>query len=122
MAPEHLFVYGTLRAGAGTPQAARLAREAVWLGRARAAGRLLRVGAYPGLVAGQGRVIGDVYRLDGPAATLPWLDRYEGPEFRREGRPVQLAAGGELDARVYRYIGPVEGLAALPGNDFLELA
>lgn len=32
MAPEHLFVYGILPAGAGTPQAARLARKAVWLG------------------------------------------------------------------------------------------
>lgn len=27
MEPEYLFVYGTLRAGAGTPQAARLARD-----------------------------------------------------------------------------------------------
>lgn len=120
MALEHLFVYGTLRPDAGTPQAARLAREAVWLGRAHAAGQLLRIGSYPGLVAGRGRVIGDVYRLHRPEATLPWLDRYEGPEFRRETRPVRLTAGGGLDAWVYSYTGPVDGLFAVPGNDFLE--
>lgn len=119
MTLDHLFVYGTLRVGAGTPQAARLFGEAAWLGRGHAAGRLLLVGAYPGLVAGHGRVIGDVFRIEGPAATLPWLDRYEGREFHRESRQVQLTAGGELEAWVYRYTGPVDGLPAVPGNDFL---
>lgn len=116
---EYLFVYGTLRVGAGTPQAAWLAREAAWLGHARATGRLLRVGYYPGLVAGDSRIIGDVFRLDRPGTTLQWLDRYEGPGFRREVRAVRLAGGGELDAWVYRYAGPVEGLPAVSGNDFL---
>lgn len=120
MKPEYLFVYGTLRAGAGTPQAARLAREAAWVGRAHAAGRLLRVGTYPGLVAGRGRVTGDVYRLDEPAPTLQWLDRYEGSQFRRGLQPILLAAGDGLDAWVYRYIGPVAGLPAVSGNNFLE--
>lgn len=119
MDPEYLFVYGTLRAGAGTPQAARLAREAISLGRAHAAGRLLLIGSYPGLVAGTGRVTGEVYQLDAPAPVLLWLDRYEGPRFRREVHPVQLAAGGELEAWVYRYAGPAAGLPAVPGNDFL---
>ncbi len=120
MKPEYLFVYGTLRADSGTPQAARLAREAAWLGRAHTLGRLLQVQYYPGLVPGPGRTIGDAYRLDAPAPTLQWLDRYEGREFRREIRPVRLASGDGLDAWVYRYAGPVEGLAPVPGNDFLQ--
>lgn len=120
MEHEYLFVYGTLRAGAGTPQAARLAREGVTRGRAHAAGRLLLVGSYPGLVAGTGRVTGEVYRLDAPAPVLQWLDRYEGPRFQREVQPVELAAGDELNAWVYRYAGPAAGLPAVPGNDFLQ--
>lgn len=119
MAHEYLFVYGTLRAGSGTPQAMRLAREADSLGRAHAAGHLLLVGSYPGLVAGTGRVTGEAYRLEAPARILLWLDRYEGPRFQREVQPVQLAAGGELEAWVYRYAGPAAGLPAVPGNDFL---
>lgn len=120
MKPEYLFVYGTLRPDSGTPQAARLAREAARLGRARTMGRLLQVQDYPGLVPGPSRTIGDAYRLDTPAPTLRWLDRYEGREFRREVRAVRLAAGDELDAWVYRYTGPVAGLPPVPGNDFLQ--
>lgn len=117
--PELLFVYGTLRSGHGGPQAARLASEASLLGPGEAGGRLLRVGSYPGLVPGEGRVRGEIYRLYDPAGTLRWLDRYEGPAFIRELKPVR-AGNRERQAWVYRYAGPASGLPEIAGGDFLH--
>ena len=51
-----------------------LARGATFLGEASVAGRLLDLGRYPALVAGAGRVKGELYRLDDPEL-LPVLDR-----------------------------------------------
>lgn len=119
MDSRHLFVYGTLRPGATAPQAARLAGEARCLGIGESPGRLLRIARYPGLVAGGGRVRGEVYELLSPRRTLEWLDRYEGPDFRREVVTVRLEEVGELQAWAYLYRGPRRGCPEIPGGDFL---
>lgn len=94
-----LFVYGTLRRGSDHANAARLARESVWLGQASVAGRLIALGWYPALIpGGAGGVTGDVVRLIDPASSWPWLDIFEGcgpddaepHEYRRE----RLAVSG----------------------------
>lgn len=109
-----LFVYGTLMSHTGTAKAQQLMAEADSLGPATIAGTLYRIDWYPGLVEGEGRVHGEVFRLRSAAASLVWLDAYEGivpgderenrNEYVRVRRPVTLADGRTLEAWVYLYV------------------
>jgi gamma-glutamylcyclotransferase (GGCT)/AIG2-like uncharacterized protein YtfP len=122
----HLFVYGTLLSSAGHPMGARLRREARLVGQASLPGRLVDLGRYPGLIeAGdmKSRVHGEVYVLNSPAASLPWLDAYEGIRgdsqdgaYERVERMVALASGRSLAAWVYLYRGSTRGRALVPGG------
>ena len=119
----HLFVYGTLLSGARHPMGARLAREARLLGDATIRGHLYDLGRYPGLVEAEdatGLVHGEVYTLNSPAASLTWLDAYEGistdiarNDYERCERTVRLASGGDVTAWVYLYRAPVRDLSAI---------
>ena len=111
----HIFVYGTLLSGAGHPKGAQLGREARLIGEATILGcRLYSLGRYPGLVEATGegaQVHGEVYALNSPAASLEWLDAYEGivpgnhdqNQYERVERTVRLAEGREMEAWVYLY-------------------
>ncbi len=119
----HLFVYGTLLSGARHPMGARLAREARLLGDATIRGRLYDLGHYPGLVEAEDAaslVHGEVYTLNSPAASLLWLDAYEGiskdaarNDYERRERTARMALGGDLTAWVYLYRAPVGGLSLI---------
>jgi gamma-glutamylcyclotransferase (GGCT)/AIG2-like uncharacterized protein YtfP len=95
--PARAFVYGTLQPGASAwwrlAGAARGTWPAVTAGRVHDTGR-----GYPALVrdatAVAHRVLahGHVVELDEPVTTLPELDRYEGPDYRRERIVVYRAA------------------------------
>jgi len=109
-----LFVYGSLLSRVQHPMGTRLRREARVLGAATIQGRLYSLGRYPGLVEaveGLYPVHGEVYDLKIPAASLQWLDAYEGivpgkPDrspYERLERPVRLASGAMLVAWVYLY-------------------
>lgn len=125
-----LFVYGTLRLGCGGAEARKLNVEAEWLGQARLRGRLYRVDWYPALVMAHGEagyVIGDMFRMADPAATLAWLDSYEecGPDFPepQEYRRViaeteRLDGSGTLHAWVYVYACAVENLPWIECGDW----
>jgi gamma-glutamylcyclotransferase (GGCT)/AIG2-like uncharacterized protein YtfP len=115
---SHLFVYGTLMSSAsgpmGTEPRARLHRESRSLGTATMPGRLVDLGAYPGLIAPAAAaelVHGEALALGDAAATWPWLDAYEGMapdgEYSRELRPARLDSGATLDCHVYVFIGAV---------------
>jgi len=99
---------------------AALARGATFLGRGSVAGRLLNLGRYPGLVAGAGRVKGELYRLDDPEL-LPVLDREEGYNFVRSIRTVTLAGGRRARAWVYCYRGPRERAVPVPHGDYRRI-
>ncbi len=74
-AADGLFVYGTLRSAAGEARRLPGARRP-----ARARGRLLDLGDYPGLVTGKGWVAGEVLRLrsrDHARQVFAELDPYE---------------------------------------------
>lgn len=124
---ELLFVYGTLRHGFAGPMAARLAREARWVGPAWANGRLHRVADYPGFVPGtDGMVRGDLFALGRPRETLDWIDRYEecAPDFPQphEYRRLRVAVRHEAvwyEAWTYCYARDVTGLPVIAGGDFL---
>lgn len=81
--PDRVFVYGTLQPGASAwwrlAPAARGSTPAVGTGQVYDTGF-----GYPALVAGPGTVHGHVVTLADPARTLPALDAYEGPDYRRE--------------------------------------
>lgn len=138
---SHLFVYGTLKSTTrghyGREAQGRLLREAEIVGCATVAGRLLDLGAYPGLVepAGIGdRVSGEVVRLRDPAPTFAWLDRYEGireagaaaaraggrhdAEYVRLVRPAMLDSGAVLDVWLYLFAGDPRRFAAIPSGDW----
>lgn len=126
--PDLLFVYGTLRPGAGHPMGDWLAARADWLGPARCAGaRLCRVSWYPALLPGApaDTVAGDLYRLCEPAACWPGLDDFEGvvgredDEYERLRLPVRLGDGAIVSAWVYRYRVDSAGLTLIPGGDWL---
>lgn len=126
-APDLLFVYGTLRHGSDHANAARLARESEWLGRATLTGTLYRVSWYPALVLeGSDTVTGDLLRLHSPAASLPWLDAFEGcaaddpvpHDYRREVARLTTAKGA-ASALVYVWNLPVAGLQRITSGDWL---
>lgn len=82
----YLFVYGTLQHGYPHRMARYLAREATWMGRAEAPGRLFALRRYPALrppLSIDEHVPGDLYRLRTPRATLAVLDAYEDRQYRR---------------------------------------
>jgi len=131
----NLFVYGTLMSNAtsvlGRDMRLRLRREARLLGAATMPGRLYDLGNYPGLVASTEPadiVHGEVLALVDPAATLPWLDDYEGVsrgadapgEYHRVVAEARLAAGGEVTAWVYLFQRAVVGLPRIRSGRWLS--
>jgi len=117
--PDHLFVYGTLRAEGGHPMARRLRAAARHIGKGSARGLLYDFGDYPGAVFGSKekyRVIGDVFVLRAGPRLLADRDKYEGvsraddeeaawPEaegmFHRIAVEVSLDQGGTVEAWTY---------------------
>jgi gamma-glutamylcyclotransferase (GGCT)/AIG2-like uncharacterized protein YtfP len=131
--PRGLFVYGTLRRGAGRPMHALLATHAEYRGLGWVAGRLYDTGRYPAAVpaARPGeRIRGEMYRLREASADslLARLDAYEGcdPEdpgtslFRREAVQVTLDAGGRAEAWIYLFNRPVARLRHIESGDYAD--
>jgi gamma-glutamylcyclotransferase (GGCT)/AIG2-like uncharacterized protein YtfP len=131
---QHVFVYGTLRAGESNDITRAAARHGIappqWLGIAYVRGRLFDFGAYPGLVIDpQGEPIrGDVYRIED--ALVPVLDKIEevcpGVEtlFRSHRLHVIVdveGAGQTVDCLMYPVAATsVEGLPRIEGGDWVE--
>ncbi len=118
---EYLFVYGTLLGEAPDPTVNRVVRQFCEdAGAATVAGRLYRLGWYPGLVPGMGdgsgRISGRLLRVRAPKLCWPVLDAYEGcdpeapgrSEFVRRKLKVSPASGNaDIDAWTYVYTGPL---------------
>ena len=113
-----LFAYGTLMRG--YPLHAVIARRATFVGVGSVPGHLFDLGRYPGLVAGRGRVRGEVYRLRDPEL-LAAVDREEGYNFVRRRTVATLADGRRVRAWVYRYRGPRERAVPIPEGDYRRL-
>lgn len=110
-----LFAYGTLMRGYALNRL--LVGRATFLGEARAGGRLLDLGRYPGVVPGAGTVHGEVYRLADPEL-LRTIDREEGYNFERRRTTVMLAEGRRARAWIYRYRGSWERAIPIPDGDY----
>jgi gamma-glutamylcyclotransferase (GGCT)/AIG2-like uncharacterized protein YtfP len=116
--PDHLFVYGTLRAESAHPMAHRLRVGARHIGRGSAPGLLYDFGSWPGAYFGleeKYRVIGSVFVLGPNPRLLADLDKYEGVAptdearefheaeglFHRIAIEVHLERGGAVEAWAY---------------------
>lgn len=117
--PNHLFVYGTLRAESAHPMAHRLRVGAKHIGKGSAPGLLYDFGSWPGAffaLEERYRVIGSVFALRPNSRLLVDLDKYEGvipangeerefPEaeglFHRIAIEVALDKGGGVEAWTY---------------------
>ncbi|MBW7882010.1 MAG: gamma-glutamylcyclotransferase [Caldilineaceae bacterium] len=103
-----LFVYGTLLSTqkAYPLLAPAVARSAIaWIDGAT----LHDLGPYPMLVAGSGRVFGEAHWLNPTryTATLHQLDAYEGKDYERVLRPVQVD-GLDRPVQAWVYVGNLE--------------
>ena len=74
--------YGTLMRGFGAQRALGLEAALRFEGACRIPGVLWDLGPYPGLTAGDGEVIGELFSLDSES-TLAALDEFEGDEYER---------------------------------------
>jgi gamma-glutamylcyclotransferase (GGCT)/AIG2-like uncharacterized protein YtfP len=69
-------------------------------------------------------VHGEAYALDAPAASLEWLDAYEGivpgdgarNAYARVERRARLISGEEVPVWVYVYLKPVAASRLIPGG------
>ena len=130
-----LFVYGSLRSESAHPLARKLTAQAKRIDSAKVHGRLLDLGAYPGLWTDpecEDWVFGELLELPGgpqdPKARALWaeLDAYEElappppalPEYARERLLVTIASGLE-EVWTYRYIGATEGHPVVTSGNWL---
>jgi gamma-glutamylcyclotransferase (GGCT)/AIG2-like uncharacterized protein YtfP len=119
----HLFVYGTLRRDAETEMSLFLGRNARFVDRARATGRLYHLGSFPGMILSddpRDSVIGEVHELHHPAITWPILDEYEGEDFARQMCRAQLDDGRTIDVWTYTYARDTSGKPRIESGDYLE--
>ncbi|MDH5561256.1 MAG: gamma-glutamylcyclotransferase [Deltaproteobacteria bacterium] len=105
---EYLFVYGSLCRGLSRNG---LLSTAEYLGLALCEGELIDLGHYPGLIQGQGKVLGEIYRVDIPS-TFDLLDQVEGyypadPQkslyIRKQISAQSLSTGEKLKVWTYFY-------------------
>ena len=118
-------VYGTLRLPA-VRRRLGLAAVLVPRGPCRLPGRLVDLGAYPGLVPGAGTVVGELLEVT-TAEALATLDAYEGWDpaapheslFRRE--QIELVDPAGRRAWAYLYNRDPATARPIDGGDWLEV-
>jgi len=118
---DTLFAYGTLRGEFDNPYTRLLREKGQSLGRATVRGSLFFVGGhdrYPGYrTEPDGIVVGELWRLHDPEATLAALDDYEGPEYSRVA--VSLADDPKNKVWIYLYIFDLPADRRIVTGDFL---
>lgn len=118
---RHVFLYGSLTRGNAAHAEFGLDRALEFVGEARIAGRIHQVAAdYPGLKFGGGEAHGELY-LVRDEAVFGRLDGYEeyfpGDMRRSEyARRLVHVPGHGVDAWVYEYLPPVDGLPEVKGR------
>jgi gamma-glutamylcyclotransferase (GGCT)/AIG2-like uncharacterized protein YtfP len=118
---NRLFIYGTLMPGLRLEAEMHGAR---FMGPAQVQGRLVDVGRYPGLLAGEGLVTGEVYDVDD--AHLAQLDVVEGmvrsdrdaSQYWREEVTVLSGPLQGQQVQTYVYNRPTDGCTPIPHGDY----
>lgn len=117
-----IAVYGLLRAGESGFERFGLAAAFRDVGPCLIAGRLYDFGRYPGLVAGEGVVRGEIFEVR-DASVMPALDAYEDywpddPERSRYERVQVPLLDPRREAWVYRWIGSLDGARPIDSGDW----
>jgi gamma-glutamylcyclotransferase (GGCT)/AIG2-like uncharacterized protein YtfP len=121
---QHLAVYGSLRAGHELPDTPAALRPLLLdAGPCVIAGALFDLGSYPGLVAGEGRVAGELFELVDAARALALLDDYEGyraadPEGSLYLRRRVVLLTPVMEAWVYVFNGTPDAAARIASGDW----
>jgi gamma-glutamylcyclotransferase (GGCT)/AIG2-like uncharacterized protein YtfP len=118
-----IFVYGGLMRGFDLHH--HMA-GATFVGEGWTPGTLVSLGRYPGLLAGGGKVRGEIYRLDDPAASLEALDDLEDfnpgdPDksaYLRVLADVHAGDGATLQAWTYVYNQDAQGAPLVTSGDW----
>ena len=123
------FFYGTLMTGFDRRRRAGIEARMSYVGRGWIQAALFDLGIYPAAVpAADGRVWGEVYRIDDEPSVLGTLDEIEGyapddPDhslYLRTQVPVAMDDGRYLDAWVYFYNAPLGQAQKIPSGDYLD--
>ncbi|MHB2019397.1 MAG: gamma-glutamylcyclotransferase family protein [Candidatus Xenobia bacterium] len=110
-----LFVYGTLMRG--QPRHAALgATRSIRVARAR--GLLYNIGHYPGMVPGDGVVLGEYVELAVPDEIWRRLDAIEGSEYCCQQIAVELEKGETRPAWTYLYVAPLRQARLIKNGDW----
>jgi gamma-glutamylcyclotransferase (GGCT)/AIG2-like uncharacterized protein YtfP len=126
----YLFVYGTLRCGAGVPEAQFFSAETL-VGMGTCRGRIFELDGYPGMIPSSvesDEVVGEVHCLNDPSRDWPLLDKYEGcgpadptpREFERRIVSIQMKDGRTLDAWAYLYCLDISNRIQILSGDYFE--
>jgi gamma-glutamylcyclotransferase (GGCT)/AIG2-like uncharacterized protein YtfP len=105
--PQHLFVYGTLRAESDHPMARRLRSQARLVGEGSVPGRLYDVGWYPAGVFDANekrRIRGDVFALPSGDKLLAEMDTYEGTDSQYARVPLDVALDDGSTITAWAYV------------------
>ncbi|KPP82626.1 MAG: hypothetical protein HLUCCA04_00790 [Oceanicaulis sp. HLUCCA04] len=125
-AGEAFAVYGLLRRGASGFAQFGLETAFKPLGPCRIPGIIYDLGGYPGLVAGPGEVIGELFTVT-DAAVIPRLDTFEEyyPDDLNASRYLRQRVhllSPDSDAWVYVWNRTVAGCPCVESGDWLEWA
>ena len=121
---DFIFVYGGLMRGFDLHH--HLA-GATFVCPATARGKLYAIGTYPGMVEGDGTVLGELYTSDDPAVVLEVLDEVEGydpldyaatNDYVRVQRSVHTEDGRDVTAWLYLYNRTVSGFELINNGDW----
>jgi gamma-glutamylcyclotransferase (GGCT)/AIG2-like uncharacterized protein YtfP len=125
---EFLFVYGTLMKKCQRNEwSTYLHENAEFIGEAWTEGLLYKIAHYPGLIKGDGKVYGELFRLNSPKESLEKLDAYESyysfdtqnSQYLREVTEVNLIEEKKVKgAWVYYYNLNIEALEVYPAGKF----
>ncbi|WP_454802388.1 gamma-glutamylcyclotransferase family protein [Mucilaginibacter phyllosphaerae] len=124
-----LFVYGTLLRK-GNPFANYLLQNSNYVFAGKIKGILYDIGEYPGLIItgnNHNYVYGSIYKLRQPEENLKIIDDYEGvgldqeqPNLYTRQSAKIISETGAVDAWVYVYNRPVDGLPIIPSGNYME--
>jgi len=128
---RYLFVYGTLRAAAGTEWSRFLTAASSYVGMGRTHGALFHLNGYPAMTAckdDDAWVTGEVCLLHDPPSALALLDAYEGcgpgdplpHEYDRQVVSVLLDNGRYVEAWAYIYSLETLGKSRITSGDYLR--
>ena len=106
----HIFFYGTLMRGFWLRHCSNIESFLRFSGRGSVQGVLYDLGSYPGMIAGQGTVAGELYEMLQIELLLPQIDAIEGcyPNSPTEStylrRRVCVRRSGEVGVSAWTYI------------------